>query len=177
MLLLTLSVLSGCQQRAGNKLLGRWEGRPDSAAKRAERDAKKYGDKPAKKTDKKDVEGSGSKSSDAIATVQVTDWERYDVTLVMDFVSGDRVEMSLNGGQQIEGQWKVLATTPSGCTIEVETQPEKSAPDDTQLQPVRRRFELLFDQRDGKCVGYQLTEVGADALLGALYFQRPVESK
>lgn len=152
--LLMLCCVAGCQQRMSSKLLGRWEGRPDSAAKRAERDAEKYGDEPDQLASQVDDD------------VQVTDWEDYDVTIVMDFVSANRVEMALDGGQPESGSWQIVAQSPAGCTIEVQTEQE----DDSV---VRRRFDLLLDERNGVCVGYQLTESGADAQVGALYFRRP----
>ncbi|MEM8945541.1 MAG: hypothetical protein AAGD11_10175 [Planctomycetota bacterium] len=159
--LVLLCALAGCQQRAASKLQGRWEGRPDSVTKRAERDAEKYGDQPDS--------GSDKEPSDEDSSAQVTDWESYDVTIVIDFVSANRLEMSLDGGQAVTGQWKILSTTPSGCTIEVESEAPTQG---GEAKRQRRRFELLLDEREGTCVGFQLTEAGADAQLGALYFQR-----
>lgn len=177
LVLLALFCSGGCTQRAASKLLGRWEGRPDSAQTRAVRDAQKYGDEvasaeatPAGTTPT--AEGTAEDAADSVAELdQTTDWEEFDVTIVMDFVSSDRVEMTLGGEQPVVGTWKVLSTTPSGCTIEVQT--EAASTKDGTKQPVRRRFELLLDEREGTLVGFQLSEAGADAQLGALYFQRP----
>lgn len=178
--LLILSALfcsGGCTQRAASKLLGRWEGRPDSAETRAARDAQKYGDEIAGSSSADVTPADATPTAegtveDAIAELdQTTDWEEFDVTIVMDFVSSDRVEMTLGGEQPVVGTWKVLSTTPSGCTIEVAT--EGASTKDGAKQSVRRRFELLLDEREGTLVGFQLSEAGADAQLGALYFQRP----
>ncbi len=165
---------SGCQQRVTGKLLGRWIGRADSVIARTERESQKYGD-------------ARPDSETAIRTIAVdppldpqaekTDWERYNVAVLMNFVSRDRVEMSLAGGKQPRlGRWSVVATTPTSCTIEVETndsatQENGAEPD----EPRRRRFHLELDERDGVCVGFLLNEVGADRQLGALYFRRPGE--
>ena len=46
LLVLTLLVASGCQQRVVGTLQGRWVGVPDTAAARAERESQKYGDMP-----------------------------------------------------------------------------------------------------------------------------------
>ena len=64
----------------------------------------------------------------------VTDWEKYDVAISMDFVSTDRLEMTLDGGQPVSGNWKVLSTSPTGCTIEVTTaaaNSEQATPQET----------------------------------------------
>lgn len=168
-----LMACAGCQQRAASKLQGRWVGRPDSAAARAKREAEKYGEvstTAGTENSTNTVSGAEAKSSE-----QVTDWENYDVTIVMDFVSSDRLEMQLNEEQPVVGSWKVISTTPSGVTIEVLTESSESKQDESGQEAattVRRRFELLLDEREGVCVGFQLTESGADAQVGALYFQR-----
>lgn len=164
-LVISLLVVSvGCQQRMSSKLQGRWEGHPDSAARRAVREAAKYGDEFAKPFSVAE-NGSAAKTSES---AQVTDWQRYEVTIVMDFTINDRLEMSLNGEQPRSGSWKIVSTSPAGCTIEVLTEN-----DDKETSLERRRFDLLLDERDGICVGFQLTETGADPQLGALYFRRP----
>ena len=165
-ILLLISAV-GCQQRTSSKLQGRWAGRPDSAASLARREAEKYGELPEKSSPK----GSATKTD---TPPQLTDWENYDVTILLDFLSSDRIEMSLDGEQAKSGTWEIISTSPAGCTIEVQTKQEsdtKNNPEETTRE--RRQFELLLDERDGKCVGFLLTEVGADRLQGALYFQRP----
>lgn len=166
--LLLLICVGGCQQRAASKLQGRWEGRPDTAAASAQREAEKFGEVSVGQTGQAEV----AATSDA---ERVTDWEKYPVTILMNFVNGERIEMSLGEGQQPKsGTWKVVSTTPAGCAIEVQTQSEDSEGEGTTVE--RRRFELLLDERDGTCVGFLLTEAGADRQQGALYFQRPQDS-
>jgi len=166
----------GCQQRSASKLLGRWEGRPDSAALRLQREAKKYGEVPsdnARTTLSEVATGSGS-ATRPHAPSQVTDWENYDVTVLFDFVSSERLEMSLDGEQPRSGRWKIVSTSPVGYTIEVQTEKESTSGEGASV--LRRQFELLLDERGGTCVGFLLTEVGADRQQGALYFQRPEKS-
>lgn len=151
----------GCQPQAVSKLQGRWEGRPDSAAIRAQREAEKYGEEPT------DANASGSATKGSVSP-QVTDWENYEVTVVFDFVSSERLEMSLDGEQPRSGRWKIVSTSPAECTIEVQTESEG---EDASVE--RRQFVLLLDEREGECVGFLLTEVGADRQQGALYFRRP----
>jgi len=180
LLLLFVSMLLissvGCQQRSASILLGRWVGRPDSAALRLQREAKKYGEVPsdnARTTLSEVAVGSGSATRPS-APSQVTDWENYDVTVLFDFVSSDRLEMSLDGEQPRSGHWKIVSTSPVGYIIEVQTEQESASGEGASV--LRRQFELLLDERGGTCVGFLLTEVGADRQQGALYFQRPGKS-
>jgi hypothetical protein len=149
---LLLSAAAGCQPRMASQLQGRWQGRPDSAVQRAQRDAVKYGDPEAAATPQQ--------------VAAVTDWQQYDVTVGLDFLSEQRLEMSLEGAQAQAGTWKIVSESPAACTIEVQTETTAAS------QIERRRFNLLLDERDGVVVGFQLTEEGADPQLGALYFQR-----
>ncbi len=174
----------GCQQRTASTLQGRWAGRPDSAALRSQREAGKYGEvatDDARANGPKDISGSGLAGSGSAgggsatkksAPVQITDWENYDVSVFFDFVSSERLEMSLDGEQPRSGSWKIVSTSPVGCTIEVQTEKESVEGENASVE--RRQFELLFDEREGTCVGFLLTEAGADRQQGALYFQRPV---
>jgi len=160
---LLLITSTGCQQRTASKLQGRWEGRPESAAARAAREAEKYGDAPSS-TDR-----SESKTD---PPAQVTDWENYDVTILIDFVSSNRLEMSLgNDHQPRSATWQIIATSLTGCTIEVQTESATDKNQDPTTE--RRRFDLVLDEREGTCVGFLLTEVGADRQLGTIYFKRP----
>jgi len=162
----------GCQQRVASKLSGPWVGRPDTATARAKREAEKYGD---------DVESASDGSDDTTndtkrAANQTTDWEEYPVTVLIDFVSSDRIEMSLGVGEQPKsGSWKVVATSPGSCSIEIQTVADVAEGTEDAKAPgiERRRFELLLDERDDTCVGFLLTEAGTDRQLGAIYFQRP----
>jgi len=148
--LLLLIGAIGCQQRVGSKLLGTWIGQPDTATARAEREAEKYGDKPASNHQQPE-----------------TDWQQYDIVLKFDFVSRESLEMSLgDGSEPRSATWSVLDTSPTGCTIEVET--STGAGNSAEL----RRFQLEIDERDGECIGFLLSEVGADRRLGAIYFRR-----
>ena len=154
----------------GQQAAGPLEGRPDSAASLASREAEKYGDIQA---DNAHAE-KGSATQTEI-TKPVTDWENYDVTILMNFLSSDRLEMSLDGEQPRSASWKVVSTSPAGCMIEVQTKTEAAKGEAPAADPTieRRQFELLLDEREGACVGFLLTEAGADRLQGALYFQRP----
>lgn len=151
-LLLTMFSAIGCQSRTVGHLLGRWEGRPDTAAGRAERDAERYGDT----------------APPTVSQLSKTDWENYDLVVSLEFVDRERIELALSDGSEpVAGEWSIISTSPIGCTIEVDTAGESPE------SRVRRQFQLELDERDGVCVGFTMREVGADRQLGALYFRRP----
>ena len=160
--LIALSLLlvfsSGCQQRVANLLLGEWVGQPDTATERERREAEKYGD-----------ELNEEESSDSTAKKDLsTDWEAYDVTVTLDFVSRTDISFAMDGtGKPVAGTWSILQSGPSDCTIEVKTPTGRDGTEEL------RRYRLELDQRDGDLHGFLLTEVGSDRNLGALYFQRP----
>ena len=160
--------LSGCQRGTVGALMGKWEGRPDTAAARAEREKEKFGTPPTN-------DAPEQFSNDAPV---VTDWEQYDVTVHFDFQSSERIEIALAGNDTIQtGNWRIVASSPTGCTIEVvpdSEEPSTDAEASNVIEP--RRFELELDHRDGKCVGFLLSEAGADRQLGALYFRRPTNT-
>ncbi len=153
-ILLGLCTFAGCQQRIATSLLGKWEGVPDTAAARQSREAEKYGDK----------SDPGAPESKAKPP---TDWEAYDIRVVLDFVSRSDVKLSLdNGSQPVEGTWNMVQAGPVACTIEIETQTAEDG--GAEL----RRYKLELDERDGQLYGFIMTELGADRGLGALYFRR-----
>ena len=157
LLIVFLSLFSmGCQQRVATLLAGKWEGRPDTAAERENREAEKYGDRAVV-------------ASESTATVRdATDWEAYDISITIEFVSRSEIKFALQGETEpVEGTWSILQSGPSGCTIEVKT------PTGVESTVQLRRYRLELDQRENELHGFLLTEVGADRGLGALYFERP----
>ncbi len=175
-ILCLLSIVFGCHQKTSTKLSGKWIGRPDTAVARA-----------ARESDKFDEVVSEEVSETVLSKPEAdTDWEKYDVAVIWDFVSNESLEMSLvDGSQPILGHWEIISLSPIGCTIEVvtlvgiessssvaETVPSDKN-DGEKVPQTRRRFEIELDERDGECVGFLLYEAGADRQLGAIYFSRP----
>lgn len=159
-ILVACLLLAGCQQQITSKLSGKWVGSPDTPESRTKRETEKYGDSGT--FEEEQANGGGPKK---------TDWEDFNVAVEWDFLSRSDVEMTLDGvGQKVSGNWKIIGTSPTGCTIEVVTNSDQSSGD---AKPVRRRFEIEFDEREGELVGFLLHESGADRQLGILYFQRP----
>jgi len=151
LLLAMLATTGGCQPSTASKLQGRWTGRPDTQAARSLREAKKYGNATDKTSDPKTQPS------------RQTDWEQHDVAVEFYFIDSSKLEMSLvDGSEAREGTWKILKAMPTGCRIEVKIN------ESLQL----RRFEIQMDEKEGRCVGFLLSEVGADPQLGWLYFQR-----
>ena len=164
-----LLLASGCQPPTVTKLRGKWMGRPDSAAARALREDAKFGDKVAQETSVTVFDRKDSK----------TDWEKFAVAVIWDFVSREELKMSLeDGSQALTGYWEIIGSSPIGCTIEVTTgSPENSGENPGDETKVRRRFEIELDERNGECVGFLLSESGADRQMGTLFFSRPAKIK
>lgn len=142
-------------------LQGRWVGTPDTAEARARREAQRYDD--PLQTEEESPNGPGPK----------TDWEAFDVTVQLDFLSHSEVVLSLAGeNQPVKGTWEVLESTPAGALIQIDT-PAPASPGNDEAGVVRRQFRIEYDLRDGELVGFLMTEAGADPRLGALYFRRP----
>jgi hypothetical protein len=119
--------------------------------------------------------------------VEVTDWERYKVRILLEFARAGELRMSLaNGTEPRLGVWRVVQETPIGLVIEIVTRgpgmeegQKVSAPGVASAR--RRRFELQLDYEDHsgngqECVGFRLVELGADPRLGAIYFKREKSS-
>jgi len=157
-----LCLMAGCQPTTANKLLGEWIGTPDTAHARAEREELRFGANQSATSPISQTSETGE-----AAQGKMTDWEQFDISIKFDFVSPERLNMSLaDGSQPIVAEWSLLETTPTGCTIEVVAQAEYSSE-----EPVRRRFRLEFEQQNGSLNGFLLREVGADPQLGAMYFR------
>jgi len=200
-ILLFLGLTAGCQDRMAAKLQGRWIGQPDTRANQAEREALRYQDlivSTQKKSPMQDVDRSNeiqmsapsqhdSQSDNAsLGTnppISVTDWEHYDVQILLEFAGSQQVNMSLaDGSEPRSGAWRVIRETPIGLVIEIETRQSglaanREGPGKIDVSTERRRFELQLDFEDPStggqsCVGFRLIELGADPRLGAIYFQR-----
>jgi len=175
-LLVLATSVAGCQQRTASQLLGRWVGRPDSELARAEREELKYGKGSDEKSSPAQTISSGSIVSGK-SSGEKSDWERYDVTVSLNFISHSRLEMSLAGGAEpVSGSWQIVASNSAGCTIEIVTNDSPDTDESLAQTEMRRRFQLLLDNRDGQCLGFSLAEVGADRQLGTLYFHREESS-
>lgn len=202
-----IGLTAGCQDRLADKLLGRWIGQPDTSANQAEREALRYHDltisQPPKgpmqiqdptQTVDRSIEtqrpAAGQRDSlpktsgqGTTSSIDATDWEQYDVQILLEFARSRQVHMSLtNGSEPRSGIWRVVRETPIGIVIEIETrrsgQPgNQEIPIEGDVTTERRRFELQLDFDDPPtsgqpCVGFRLIELGADPRLGAIYFQR-----
>jgi hypothetical protein len=141
-------------------LLGTWIGRPDTDAARAARVAERFGNAPTEAT-----------PTDGEPADRVTDWQRFDVTLRLEFLNRTQARLQLDDRPPQEAVWRLTAVGPASAVLELDAQ-QAAAGDDGESPVVRRRFDLLFDRTAGRLTGFALTEVGADRNLGALYFQR-----
>lgn len=177
-LLLALTALAsavGCNGGISHELTGVWVGAPESSEAREIRESRRYAaelgvDAPSTSTPS---DQSVSPDAEQVGAGRQTDWENYDVRVRLNFTGGNTVEMSLGeGSQPLVGQWRVVESAPGMVVVEITT-PTADADANGTSGPIRRRFELQPDRRDGALVGFTLTEVGADLQLGWLYFTRP----
>ncbi len=195
-LLLLVGSTAGCRDRHADQLLGRWIGQPDTAAARGARETLRYQNltgrqKPSVPLERDDQRVESDKLADtqrgSPREAQVSDWERYDVQIVLEFIRTGRVNMSLADGSEPQwGVWHVVQQTPVGLVIEIETRESGQEKDQgvsasDRIRSQRRRFELQFETDpgvvgSGRWVGFRLVEVGADPRLGALYFKREKSS-
>lgn len=158
---------TGCGSGTVDGLVGRWEGRPDSAvAFQARQAALPAAAAPGEKTEAPSAETPPIPSSPPFP--DVTELEQYNVRVVLDFVRGGSMTMWLDDGRdRLAGRWKLSDVDGRQAILHI-----VARPDDNRQPAQRRRFELQWDQ-DG--TGFTLREEGADPQLGWLYFRR-VES-
>ena len=190
--LLLAAITAGCRERMADQLLGRWIGRPDTAVARGTREAGRYQDLaagPAPTGRQVEAKSSAEDQQDSpLLAVPMSDWERYDVRILLEFADAQRVHMSLaDGSEPRSGVWRVVQQTPVGLVIEIETR-ARGLDEGQVVTPLgstgcqRRRFELQFDYdhrsaRGQRCIGFRLVELGADPRLGAIYFKRAKSSE
>lgn len=192
-ILLLVGITAGCRDRRADSLLGRWLGQADTVADQEARETARYQSPAARSTapapPANGPQGALSAAVRPAATmaVETSDWERYDVRILLEFRRSQQVTMSLaDGSEPRAGIWRVVHTTPAGLVIEIKTRGsgqeiDQPIPTMGESQVERRRFELQldYDTRSGKsqeCVGFRLIELGADPRLGALYFKREKSS-
>ena len=165
LLIVAVAAAVGCN--GSNGLTGRWVGKPDTSEARAARWAIAEGeDSPDATLDPAD-EGNNRR----------TDWESLDAEVHLEFTSTGEVQMTLNGGDPVEGTWRVISVGPAAETIEISTpgvaeEPAGEEDSSSKPKPVRRRFEVVPELKDGVMTGFLFSEVGADPDLGVFYFRR-----
>lgn len=170
---------TGCQPTVRSRLEGKWEGRPDTTAAIAARQAK-ASQRKATSNDQAADESDSPSEEEAEAAHGPTDLERFDVAIELEFQSGGTARMTLVGGESYDAVWRVLTKVPpDGAEIELGRlgnaadaptgSPPTKAGDDTVVE--KRRFVIDF-QKDGDTEGFTLREKGADPKFGRLYFTR-----
>lgn len=173
-LLFLLGALGCGPATTSQALIGAWEGRPDTvAAKRARNPiptAPGYeelaeSDTPAKSTEADD-------ELESLQPSEQTYLEAYDFAVLIEFKANGLVAMQMNGGQLINGVWRVLSTDVGVSIIEIidGVPPEDGEePTEAALPLTRRRFSLELDKGNH---GFTLREEGVDPRFGWLHFKR-----
>ncbi len=182
-LLFVVLLLVGCQPSVSSRLLGTWQGVPDSRAGQLARDksrAKKTNDSQnaAKETDGRSiVDGPSVVDGQTLAAkleeqaetkpAPPSDLESLDFTILIEFAARGRVTMQLVGdATSLAGTWQIIETRPNGALVEI-TRLRRTTDD----QQEKRRFEITFEGDDA-AAGFRLKESGADPRFGLLYFSR-----
>ena len=161
--------VAGCQESATQRLLGRWEGRQDSAKARAERWAA----------------AMQTGSVPATENADPTDLEQIEVAITLDFQSEGKIDLWRGEGQErLAGTWKVLDVVGDTARVQIVVRGEDAladgAPSNNEFSPTGeagsqegevRNFEIEFDESSAG-QGFTLNEEGADPQFGQLYFQR-----
>lgn len=167
--LLCLSI-TGCYQTHADRLVGTWQGEPDSTEAAAARSNKK--------AELQQVELGGEKklgSAESKRAPEPTDLEAYDVGIKLDFHGDKTVQMSLSDGSEVrQGVWRVVTgLPPSGAEIEISL-----TADDNAAATEKRRFLVDFENHSDDAsatTGFTLREKGADVKFGRLYFSPVTE--
>jgi len=151
-------LVAGCLSSEEDRLIGRWEGRPDSAKAYKARQEAQALDGPS---------DSASKIPISPPYPDPTTIEQVDVRIALDFASDYTVTMRHNDDpRELHGSWQAMEASGNRTSIEIATK----ANDDGSVPAQRRRFQIEWEDK-GK--SFILVEEGADAQFGWFLFERP----
>ena len=177
LVVLSLALLAGCADSGRDRLVGTWQGRPQSAEERNARLIKGVAAAPDVAVDHD--KGAGNDAADRIASGDGQGqliWERFDFGIRLEFAADGRVEMSLDDGSQpIVGNWWVTDESIDRMIIEIEVASQPTDPrqaDDARPPVDRRRFGVRWHGGQRRDMGFSLDHESANPRLGSLYFQR-----
>ncbi|MEM6329489.1 MAG: hypothetical protein AAF790_04480 [Planctomycetota bacterium] len=176
---------AGCGASAvSQRLEGVWVGRPDPEAGVVKRPSAA----PGADATRGEANPSDTRPGDAAAGLSGrTDLEAFDFEITLDFARRGVVTMWLDGGQRIDGSWKVLSVDGGVALIELTDRPPESPADKAakkraaaegapaappaaeQPKRTQRRFELRLDPERDR---FTLQEEGADRRFGRLLFEK-----
>ena len=153
LLLLTLiTLLAGCDGALTptGRLVGHWQGRPETAAERTEREWPS--------------EGKADKS----ATAPATDMEVFsDLRIDLQLDHSGKAQLSLDGESELSGNWTLTPGEGKRQLLEIAVE------DAEGIVTERRRFEIeMLKQEEDEPERFVLRESGADPRFGRLIFER-----
>lgn len=176
LLLLIAALLSvGCgPTTVSQKLVGKWEGRPDTFAALRQRDPIPTAPGHEPRPDAKPVvESALAEKVARLQPSEKTDLESFDFVVTFDFHADGTVDMLLNGAEKKTGSWRVLSTDVGVSRLEltdsVPDEPRPGEPGTTDQPITKRRFSLKFNE---DADGFTLREEGVAPLFGWLYFTK-----
>lgn len=162
---------TGCQQSVSTRLVGAWQGRPDTTAAAAKRSAEQ---KAKERSLAGDDAAAAPTDAESDVTPAKTDLELHDVVIDLTFAETAEVTMSLgDGSQPLRGTWRVVETLPPrGAEIEISLAKTTTAEPDKPAPPSEKRRFIVDFQGNDPAAGYTLVEKGADPQFGRLYFEK-----
>jgi hypothetical protein len=157
-LVFAVAIVPGCRQTTTDRLVGTWQGRPDTAAAYRQRQ-----------------EFATPTSSDEEPTPSEppakTVLEEYDFAITMDLHRDGSATMWRDDGlDRLDGTWKVLESTSHHVRLQLAT--ARNADDPTTADSTTaevRNYRIDFTTDDAE---FTLAEEGADPQFGALLFRR-----
>ena len=152
LLLTPIALFAGCDGALTptGRLVGHWQGRPEAAAERTQREWP--------------VEGKADKS----AITSATDIEAFpDLRIDLQFDRSGKAQLSLDGEEELSGNWKLTAGEGRRQLLEI-------AIEDTEgTVTERREFEIeMLKHKEDEPERLVLRESGADPRFGRLLFER-----
>lgn len=152
LLLITVALFAGCDGALTptGRLIGHWEGLPEIAAERTER------------------EWPVKEQADKTVVTPVTDIEAFpDLRISLQFDRHGKASLSLDGDKELSGNWTLIAGEGKRQILEIAIE------DSEGTVTERRKFEIeMLKKQENESDRFVLRESGADPRFGRLLFER-----
>ncbi len=156
---------SGCGRvTTTQRLAGKWIGRPETAAQRAERQSPKPLLTPSEELARKEMVGEPIDDANA---PEPSDLEAFDVQISLTLHLDGAAEMGYADAQPIAGTWRVLSNEAGEIALQITALRPTPGADLPQREQRRFLAELIEDDR-----ALVMHEEGADPQFGSLRFER-----
>jgi hypothetical protein len=152
--------------RPADRLIGLWQGRPETAADRLREEQDKRKKEAEAKSDSAAEPAPAVANDEKSDPPQASTFEKFDFTMKLDFENGESVQMTIEkAGEQraLSGEWTVVSSEDEKMVVQI-------TPKSDDKIAKARTFEIRFlgDAQDR----FVLREKGTDPKLGAILFER-----